>query len=89
MARQLLDFLLSHGLKLRSGWVNLIEQPGTGAPQTAKEAMVEGVIPAALVAAQFGMPGELFPGVNLLEIRPDYVCVLGLAFEEYLILASG
>jgi hypothetical protein len=51
--------------------------------------MVEGVISAALVVAHFAIPGELFPGINLLEVRPDHIRVVGLGFEEYLILASG
>ena len=89
VACRILDFLLSHGLKLRSGWEDRIEQPAIGEPQTAKVAMVEGAIPAALVVAHFAMPGELFPGINLLEVRPDRVRVVGLAFEEYLILVSG
>jgi 8-oxo-dGTP diphosphatase len=89
MACRLLDFLLSHGLKLRSGWEERIEQPAIGEPQTAKVAMVKGTIPAALVVAHFAMLGELFPGINLLEVRPDRIRVVGLAFEECLILASG
>jgi 8-oxo-dGTP diphosphatase len=89
MACRVLDFLLSQGLKLKSGWLDRIEQPAIGEPQTAKVAMVEGAIPAALVAAQFTVPGEIFPGTNLLEVRPDHIRVVGLAFEEYLILASG
>lgn len=51
--------------------------------------MVEGAIPAALVVAHFAMPGEHFLGINLLEVRPDHIRVVGLAFEEYLILGSG
>ncbi len=51
--------------------------------------MVEGAIPAALVVANFAMLGELFPGINLLEVRSDHIHVVGLAFEEYLIWASG
>lgn len=31
---------------------------------------------------------ERFPRSNRLEIRPDHIRVVGLAFEEYLILAS-
>ncbi len=88
MACRILDFLLSHGLKLKRGWKDRIEQPAIGAPQTAKVAMVEGAIPAALVVARFAMPGEIFPSVNLLEARPDHIRVVGLAFEEYLIQAS-
>jgi len=88
MACRLLDFLLSHGLKLRGGWEDRMEQPAIGEPQTAKVATVEGAIPAALVVAHFAMPGEHFPCINLLEVRPDHIRVVGLAFEEYLILAS-
>jgi hypothetical protein len=50
---------------------------------------LEGTIPATMVVAHFAMPGELFPGINLLEVRPDRIRVVGLAFEEYLILVSG
>jgi 8-oxo-dGTP diphosphatase len=89
VAGRVLDLLLSHGLKLKSGWEDRIEHPAIGAPQTAKVAMVEGAIPTALVVGQFAMPGELFPSINLLEVRPDHIRVVGLAFEEYLILASG
>jgi 8-oxo-dGTP pyrophosphatase MutT (NUDIX family) len=89
MACRVLDFLLCHGLKLRSGWEERIEQPAIGEPQIAKVAMVEGAIPAALVVAHFAVPGEIFPGINLLEVRPHHIRMVGLAFEEYLILASG
>src|ERR1039458_9570961 len=82
MACRVLDFLLSQGLKLKNGWEDRIEQPAIGEPQTAKVAMVEGVIPVALVVAQFTIPGELFPGINLLEVRSDRIRVVGLAFEE-------
>jgi hypothetical protein len=88
LAGCVLGFLLSRGLKLKNGWEDRIEQPAIGEPQTAKVAMVEGVIPVALVVAQFTIPGELFPGINLLEVRPDRIRVVGLAFEEYLILGS-
>jgi hypothetical protein len=89
MACRVLEFLLSHGLKLKSGWEDRIEQPAIGEPQTAKVAMVEGTIPAALVVAHFAKPEGRFPGINLLEVRPDHIRVVGLAFEEYLILASS
>lgn len=88
VACHILDFLLSHGLKLRSGWEDRIEQPAIGEPQIAKVALVEGTIPAALVVSHFTMPGEIFPSINLLEVRPEHIRVVGLAFEEYLILGS-
>lgn len=89
MACRVLEFLLAHGLKLSSGWQERVEQPAIGEPQTAKVAMVEGAIPVALVAAHFALPRELFPSINLFEVRPDRIRVVGLAFEEYLILVSG
>jgi hypothetical protein len=52
-----------------------------------KLARVEGVIPVGQVVSHFSTPGTLFPSVNLLEIRPDGIRVVGLAFEEYLISA--
>src|ERR1039458_8739555 len=79
MACRVLDFLLSLGLKLRSRWEDRIEQPAIGEPQTAKVAMVEGTIPAALVVARFAKLGEIFPGINLLEVRPDHIRLVGLA----------
>jgi hypothetical protein len=62
VAGRVLDFLLSQGLKLRSGWEDRFEQPAIGEPQTAKVAIVKGAIPAALVVAHFAMPGEFFQG---------------------------
>ena len=85
MACRVLDFLLSHGLKLKRGWEDRMTQPGTVERQAAKVAAVEGVIPVAAVAARFASPGKVFPCINLLEIRPDNIRVVGPAFEEYLI----
>jgi 8-oxo-dGTP diphosphatase len=89
VACRVLDFLLAHGLKLKSEWQERMEQPAIGEPQAAKVTIVEGVIPAKLVVAHFATPGEQFPGINLLEVRPDRIRVVGLAFEEYLILTPG
>ena len=89
MVCHLLEFLLSCGLRLAAGWEVRSVQPAIGEPQTAKVAVVKGAIPAALVVAQFKSPGELFPRITFLEVRPDRIRVVGLAFEEYLIVASG
>jgi hypothetical protein len=80
-----LDFLLGQGLKLKRGWEDRIVPPGT---EAVKVAMVEGVIPVVPVVAHFAVPGKFFPRINLLEIRPDHIRVVGLAFEEYLISTS-
>jgi 8-oxo-dGTP diphosphatase len=86
-ASLVLEFLLSHGLKLRQGWT---DRPAAAAgQQTIKVASVEGAIPVELVRARFSTPGSHVALVNLLEIRPDHIRVAGLDFEEYLISASG
>ena len=92
-ASLVLDFLLSRGLKLNHGWTDRPAQPVSAAPRSAghpmvKVAAVEGAVPVELVLAHFGIPGNHVPLVNLLEVRPDYIRVAGLDFEEYLISAS-
>jgi hypothetical protein len=88
-ACRVLDFLLSHGLTLERGWEDQPAQLDTAERRNVKLATVEGAIPVEQVVARFSIPGKLFPGVNLLEIRPDGIRVVGLAFEEYLISASA
>jgi 8-oxo-dGTP pyrophosphatase MutT (NUDIX family) len=75
-ACRLLDFLLSHGLTVEHGWAN-------------RSATVKGSIPTALVLEQFALPGSSIPRVNMLEVQPDYIRIVGLAFEEYFIYGSG
>lgn len=79
-AREILDLLLSDGLTLVHGWE---EREG------AQVAHVKGSIPMALVRAEVSRPAAHIPRVNLLEVRPDCIRVVGLAFEEYVIHASG
>lgn len=78
----LLNFLLSHGLKLDQEWT---DQDQSQRP-LRKVAAVAGAIPVQEVLDHFAArPG--FPGMHLLEVRPDHVRVVGLAQEEYLIRA--
>ncbi len=86
VANRILEFLIANGLKLRNGWEDRNEQ-NTDAP-AVKVTAVQGVIPVDRVMAEFATPGETVPRINLLEIKPDRIRVVGLAFEEYLILAS-
>ncbi|MGA2589080.1 MAG: CoA pyrophosphatase [Bryobacteraceae bacterium] len=79
-AREILDLLLTNGLLLVNGWE---EREG------AHVAHVKGSIPVALVRAHASSPAPHIPRVNLLEVRPHCIRVVGLAFEEYLIHASG
>jgi 8-oxo-dGTP pyrophosphatase MutT (NUDIX family) len=76
----LLDFLLARGFTLVHGWENR---------EGARVAAVEGVIPSATILAQAARAASDIPGVNLLEIRPDYIRLVGLAFEEYIIHAHS
>ena len=87
-ASLVLDFLLARGLKLKHGWT---ERPASGlaGQPVMKVATVEGTLPVEQVLAHFGAPGNHVPLVNLLEVRPDYIRVAGLDFEEYLISGSS
>ncbi len=89
VACRVLDFLLAHGLKLERGWEDRIARQPMAEGQASKVATVKGVIPVELVASHFAASGEFVPRVNVLEIHADSIRVVGLAFEEYLISASG
>jgi 8-oxo-dGTP pyrophosphatase MutT (NUDIX family) len=73
-AEELLEFLVANGLRLESAW-------------TERSAAVRGVIPAPLVVARLGGLHQRIPPVNLVEVRPDLIRMMGLAFEEYQIRA--
>jgi hypothetical protein len=92
MACRVLDFLVSRDLTLNcgwEGWEDNVAVPGTTDGQPRKIASVEGMIPVELVIAHFSVPGLLIPGANLLEVCSNRIRVVGLAFEEYLILSSS
>jgi 8-oxo-dGTP pyrophosphatase MutT (NUDIX family) len=75
-ASALLDTLVAHGCALDHGWVDR---------EGAKIAAVKGPIPVKLVLAQVATPSAHIPRINMLEVRPDRVRIVGLAFEEYII----
>jgi 8-oxo-dGTP pyrophosphatase MutT (NUDIX family) len=78
-ACELLDFLLARGFTLLHGWEDR---------EGAKVAAIEGTIPAAAVVAQWVralQAASHIPHLNRLEVRPDYIRVVGLGFEEYII----
>lgn len=87
-AHRVLDFLLAHGLALQHGWEDRTVGQGAAA-HPLKVAKVKGVIPVELVVAHFGVGGSQFPVMNMLEVHPERIRMMGLAFEEYLISASG
>jgi 8-oxo-dGTP pyrophosphatase MutT (NUDIX family) len=78
-ARELLDGLVAHGCVLDHGW---IDRNG------AKVAAVRGPIPVDLVLARMSGPAAHIPRINMLEVRPDCIRLVGLAFEEYLICGT-
>jgi len=81
VARRVLEFLRAEGLTVRQGWTDL----GPGGAPVRKAACVAGPIPVAAVLNHFATPSGRFPGMSLLEIRPDCVRIVGLELEEYLI----
>ena len=83
-ARLLLNYLLACGLKLRQPWTG----PEGAGQEVRQVAAVEGTIPVEEVLGHFAAPRGEFPGVHLIEVRPDQVRVVGLAQEEYLIRAE-
>jgi 8-oxo-dGTP pyrophosphatase MutT (NUDIX family) len=76
----LLDGLIAHGCVLDHGW----EDRAAG-----KLAALRGRIPEELVLELASVPAAHIPRINMLEVRPDCIRVVGLAFEEYLICATG
>lgn len=77
VAGLVLDFLLERGLKLEHGW----EERAGG-----KAAAVGGPIPAEAVFRRF-CSGPHVAMVNTLEVRREYVRLVGMTFEEYWIHA--
>ena len=73
-ADALLTFLLAQGLALRGAW----ESSGS-----ARVAEISGVIPVSQVVARVTAPATHIPRCNALEIQPDHIRIVGLAFEEY------
>jgi hypothetical protein len=56
-------------------------------PAPIHAAEVSGPIPADAVIEHFSASGAYVAKVNRLEVRPEYIRIHGLAFEEYLIEA--
>jgi 8-oxo-dGTP diphosphatase len=74
-ASDVLQFLLSLGLTVTSGW-------------TGRTAAVSGAIPVAAVIDRFSGPGPLAAAVNCLDVHPDRIRILGPVFEEYFIVGQ-
>lgn len=89
VACQVLDFLLAHGLTLTGDWREPSGAEAVREPAVIQGATVQGLIPVAAVLAHFSAPGSHVAAINILEVRPEYIRVTGLDFEEYLIGAEG
>jgi 8-oxo-dGTP pyrophosphatase MutT (NUDIX family) len=85
---QILKFVLSLGATLDFGWRDATPQQ-QGATGLRKIAAVKGEIPVAAILAHLSKPGRYVFDVNIVEVRPEYIRVSGLAFEEYVIYGSG
>ena len=82
----ILDFLRSQGLILLSPW--RLTRPSNGDELgPAHAAKVSEPIPADAVIEYFSGLGAYVGKVNRIEVRPEYIRIHGLAFEEYLIEA--
>src|SRR3954447_14227761 len=73
-AAAMLDFFAARGLAVEHGW-----QDGVGQGR--------GAIPVDEVLARFCGPGPEVLAINRLEVREDFVRLLGPKFEEYVIRA--
>jgi 8-oxo-dGTP pyrophosphatase MutT (NUDIX family) len=80
LARMIHDFLVSRGGIVLSPW-------GGGESGLAQTARVSGPIPADAVIEYVSGLGACVAKVNRIEVRPEYIRILGLAFEEYRIEA--
>jgi hypothetical protein len=84
VARMILGFLRSRGLILLSPW--RLTGPSNGDELgPAHAAKVSGPIPADAVVEYFSGLGAYVAKINRMEVRPEYIRIHGLAFEEYLI----
>jgi hypothetical protein len=88
-ASEILDVLLSRGLKLENMWEHRVHLQSRTIRQGVKVATVEGVIPAEEVLAHCSRPGRGVPRLNLIEVQRDCVRIIGLGLEEYLILTTS
>jgi 8-oxo-dGTP diphosphatase len=87
VARMILDFLVSRGAMLLSPWRSMV--PGSGESGLVQAAKVNGPIPADAVIEYVSGLGGCVAKVNRMEVRPEYIRIHGLAFEEYRIEAGS
>ncbi|MCC6587319.1 MAG: NUDIX domain-containing protein [Bryobacterales bacterium] len=87
VAHRILEFLQLQGLTVQGPWYSML-------PRAANEsgplhiARVNGPIPVLAVMEHLSAPGKCAAHVNRIEVRPEFIRVHGLDFEEYLIEAA-
>jgi len=87
-AKLVMQSLLSHGLKLERDWASdPTAQPAVPDQRVAKVATVTGPIPADLVLEQLAGHGSQVASVSYVDVRPEFIRITGLNFEEYQIFA--
>jgi 8-oxo-dGTP pyrophosphatase MutT (NUDIX family) len=87
-AETVLEFLAAIGVTVKSDWQTVAPLGSAARARLRATAKIDGAIPVAQAVAFFSKPSQNFPVVNAIEIQPNYVCVVGLEFEEYLITTS-
>jgi 8-oxo-dGTP pyrophosphatase MutT (NUDIX family) len=70
LARELSDFLVSRGLRMRREW-------------NAGSMELEGRIPVAEVLEHLAVPRSEVPRISRVEVRPDGIRLTGLALQDY------
>lgn len=89
VARRVLDFLLSRGLTLRRAWHLRAGSSGDD-PGPVHVAQISGALPSDAVMDHIrALSGSYATALNGLEVRPEYIRIYGLAFEQYLIEAGS
>jgi len=88
VARLVLDFLLSQGLRLKHDWTEQTGQQALPENEMVMTAGVSGAIPVMEVVERFSAAGSHVMAVNCLDVHSRYIRLVGPAFEEYTINAS-
>jgi len=79
-AQAWLDWIAARGCARVHDWIDR---------DVAKVATVEGTLPVEAILERAATPAAQIPRINMLEAQADRLRIVGLKFEEYLILSSG
>jgi len=87
-AERTLKFLVAHGLSVTDGWKSSNASASDPRFKPRATAKVSGVIPVEETLAYFSEASASYPTLSAVEIQANYVRVVGLDFEEYLVTTS-